>query len=159
VFNAPRIKQQTWNRYAYVRNNPLALVATFNSDGSVTVDATTAALNGFADIPLSGLFGDPTASIDLSIQVTINSDGSANVDAGSTFSGYPSLEVWNYQDGEDPALFDYVPAKDIPQLGTNDTLIPPGNSDNPVGTDSGGTAPDSGDAGDNDDGWNPFDQF
>ena len=136
---------------------PAGVNATFNNDGSATFTVSVAALNGLANVPFSSLFGDVTSTIDLSISVTINADGTASVNSGSTFSGYPALEVWNYQNGQDPVDIDYVPAGTIDQLGTNTTPIPPGpmpggddiNDDNDLDTPpyEDGTDPKIGDQG------------
>jgi RHS repeat-associated protein len=106
-------------------NMPSGVNGQYGADGSVTVTISAAALNGLADVPFSTLFGDVTQPIEISISVTINADGTASVNSGSAFSGYPSLEVWNYQNGQDPVLLDYVPAGTISQLGTDSTPIPP----------------------------------
>jgi RHS repeat-associated protein len=99
-----------------------------NDDGSVTVDIDASAVNGFAGVPFA-----PSDPINISISITINPDGSASVDPGGTFSGYPSLEVWNYQPGQFPDQLSNAPAGDISQLGTNNTPIPPGSTDGGCG--------------------------
>jgi hypothetical protein len=100
--------------------------ATFNSDNSVTVDINTAAYNGFAGMPLA-----PNDPIELSLSVTITADGTATINPGSTYSGYPSLEAYSYQNGVPTGTLADVQAGNISQLGTNDTPIPP-EVDSPV---------------------------
>lgn len=100
-----------------------SITQTSNDDGSVTVNINASATNGLSDLPFA-----PTDAINISISITINPDGSASVNPGGTFSGYPSLEVWNYQPGEFPDQLSNAPAGDISQLGSNNTPIPPGST-------------------------------
>jgi RHS repeat-associated protein len=109
--------------------------ATFNSDGTVTVEIDTSAFNGYAGLP-----GAPSQPIDLSISVTMNPDGTGSVDGG-TYSGYPALEAYSYQDGQSTLLED-ISAGNISQLGTNSTPIPP--SATPTPPPSASTSDDDG---------------
>jgi RHS repeat-associated protein len=102
-----------------------------NPDGSTTVTVISSAVNGFANVPGSSLFGDTSAPIEMTISLTIYPDGTFSVNPGSTYSGYPSLEVFGYQAGQDPVLVENIPAGDYSQLGTNNSPIPPNDSDNP----------------------------
>jgi RHS repeat-associated protein len=104
---------------------------TVNSDGSTTIVVSSAAINGFANVPGSSLFGDPSFPIMITISITMNPDGTFSINPGSAYSGYPSLEVFGYQAGQAPVLVENLAAGDISQLGTVNTPIPPNDSDNP----------------------------
>jgi RHS repeat-associated protein len=104
-----------------------------NPDGSVTVNIDTAAANGFVGYP-----GAPSATIDLSVSVTLNPDGTASVNPGGTYSGYPSLEIFNYQQGQAPTPLITQAAGQISQLGSNSTPIQDDQVDSPIDGSGGG---------------------
>ncbi len=118
------------------------------SDSSVLVNIDTSALNGFAGWP-----GAPTDPIDMNLSLTIGSNGTVSVLPGSTYSGYPSLEIWTYQTGQDPNQLTDVPAGNISQLGTNNTPIPPTTTDE--GGSGGGGVGGGNDIEEGDDGESP----
>jgi hypothetical protein len=129
--------------------------STFNSDGTVTVEIDTSAFNGYAGLPEA-----PSQPIDLSISVTMNPDGTGSINGGSTYSGYPALEAYSYQDGQSTLLED-ISAGNISQLGTNSTPIPPSATSTPPpsastsdndGDDTGVDGDGDGDGGDGDGG-------
>jgi RHS repeat-associated protein len=117
-----------------------------NDDGSVTLQINTSATNGFADYP-----GGPPDPIDMSITVTMYPDGTGLVNGG-TYSGYPSLEAYSYNNGF-ATLLENLAAGDFSQLGTNNTPIPPSNTipaneiDSPIDYGSGGGGGGGGDDG------------
>jgi RHS repeat-associated protein len=94
--------------------------ATANGDGSVTVSIDTSSLNGFdtAGAPLPGL-----GAILLDTSLTISPDGTVTVDGGDR-SGFPSIEIWSYQSGQDPYNVLYVPETTPADLGWSTQLLP-----------------------------------
>jgi RHS repeat-associated protein len=72
------------------------ITATANSDGSVSVSIDTSSINGFDFIP-----GAPHDPILLDTSLTFSPDGTVSIDGGER-SGFPSIEVWSYQSGQDP---------------------------------------------------------
>jgi RHS repeat-associated protein len=111
------------------------VTGSMNADGSMTLNINETALNAFAGL---GILDQP---IEMSISLTANTDGTWTVNSGSTYSGYPALEGFAYQNGQATQEWN-VPAGNISQLGTNQTPIPPGNgvqptADSPINGPSG----------------------
>jgi RHS repeat-associated protein len=90
-----------------------------DQQGNAQVGIATTAVNGFAGLP--GGPG-PSETIDIALWLTLSPSGTVSVNPGSTYSGYPSLEVFSYQQGK-PTNGLFVSEGGVWQLGTWDTPV------------------------------------
>ena len=94
-----------------------------NADGSVDVSISTSSLNGFA-----GSTGGPQDPILLNISLTFSPDGTVDVSGGQR-SGFPSLELWTYQVGQDPFNLLAMQETKLSDLGSYNQEIPEVSND------------------------------
>jgi RHS repeat-associated protein len=135
----------------------LAINDYIDPNGNAQVSIVASAENGFASTFLAPLA--PTGTINLSIWLTITPEGQVTVNPGSTYSGYPSLEIWTYQQGQPPQVLSIAEGS-ISSLGTWNTPIPPWVvNPNTGGGSAAGTAGSGSTAGTSDGGGGCFDIF
>ena len=99
-----------------------------NSDGTLDVSLDLTALNGFAWAP-----GAPQDPILLNTSWTFFPDGSVTNNGGDR-SGYPSIEEWVYQSGQDPFNLLSMPETKISDLGSLNQQIPENSNDPSTGS-------------------------
>jgi len=85
--------------------------------GNAQVGLATTAVNGSTGMP-----GAPSDSINMALWLTVSPSGTVSVNAGSVYSGYPSLEMFSYQQGQPTGAL-FVSEGDVSQLGTWGTPV------------------------------------